>query len=157
MQFTCKLDSPLWKTRNSFFDDDELDVIIPQLKEALEQLKPLEKNIKKYFLLDNIPSTGMLKVTQKTLDNGGFFRWLSPTWRKARKQIMVLSTKPKIKHKKLQSYLKYLIIYSELKAKLEAEKNSNYCLVITFVEFKRLLMKLKNYEHGTNLLGNIMA
>ena len=122
VQFTCQLESTLWKKRSSLFDDDELDVIIPQLKKALEQLKPLEEKLKKYFLLDNIPIIGTLKIVQKTLDNGGFFRWLSPAWRKARKQIMVLSAKPKIKHKKLQSYLKCLIIYSELKAKLEAEK-----------------------------------
>jgi very-short-patch-repair endonuclease len=122
VKLTCQLESPLWKKRNSLFDEDELDIIIPLLKEYLETLKPLEGNLKKYFLLDNIPFTDLLKVTQKTLDNGGFFKWLSPTWRKARKQIMALSAKPKIKHKKLQSYLKYLIIYSELKIKLEAEK-----------------------------------
>lgn len=122
VQFACELDSTLWKKRNSLFDEDELDVITPQLKSYLKQLKPLDEKLKKYFLLESIPFTGMLKVTQKTLDDGGFFSWLSPTWRKARKQIMALSANPKVKYKKLEEYLNDLVLYSEIKTKLEAEK-----------------------------------
>ena len=122
VKFTSQLDHSLLKKRNELFDDDELDNVLPRLKNYLDQLVPLNNELKQYFILDEIPGVDDLKATQDTLNTSGVFRWFKPSWRRSKKQLKSLSLKRKIKYEKLLEHLNELVVYSEVRENFEADK-----------------------------------
>jgi very-short-patch-repair endonuclease/DNA polymerase III delta prime subunit len=94
-----------WKFRDELFDNEELDELLPKLREELEQLHTLHDELKGIFSLDNLPGQLELHQLKETLDAGGIFRWFKGSWRSARKQVLGHSAGKQIKFSALQPLL----------------------------------------------------
>ncbi|WP_404360403.1 DUF4011 domain-containing anti-phage protein Hhe [Methylotuvimicrobium sp. KM1] len=122
LKLTCQLPVTLWKKRDECFDDEELDEVIPVLTNYLDVLVPIHEQINESVSLDKLPSAVELKELQEDFNNGGFFKWFKPSWRKAKKGLKRLAAKPKVKFKKIQSHLDAIVLYAETNEQMEADK-----------------------------------
>ncbi|MDO9567219.1 MAG: DUF4011 domain-containing protein [Candidatus Desulfaltia sp.] len=86
-----------WKLRDELFDNDELDDLLPKLRNELEQLHTLQDKLQGVFSLDNLPSHDELRQLKGVLDSGGTFRWFKSCWRSARKQLLSYAAGNQIK------------------------------------------------------------
>lgn len=116
-----------WKHRNKLFDDEELDELLPQLRDEIDVLQNLRGLVYDIFALDELPSESEIYQLKNTLDTGGPFKWFKGGWRAARKQIMSLAANSQIKFPSLQPLLGELADYSGKHQKLK--ENKNYCEV----------------------------
>jgi hypothetical protein len=95
-----------WKLRDELFDNEEMDVLLPQLRNDLEKLYSLRNELQDVFLLDALPNQNELKIIRETLDAGGIFHWFKSGWRKARKQVLNLAVSNKVGFSKSYPLLK---------------------------------------------------
>lgn len=94
-----------WMLRDKLFDNDELDELLPKMRDELEQLHALHNELQGVFSLDSLPSQDELRQLKGTLDAGGAFRWFKSSWRTARKQVLSHAAGNQIRFSALQSLL----------------------------------------------------
>ena len=88
-----KLPASLWRHRDSKFDNSDLDSLIEVLAHSLKDITPVHTKLKDEVSLDKLPNVETLKNYQSTLENAGFFKWLSSDWRQTRNSVLSLSKK----------------------------------------------------------------
>lgn len=118
------LNPSYWKQRDEIFDNEELDEMLPKLRQDLEHLLAQHDDLHAVFRLDDIPNVDKLQQLKATLDAGGTFCWLNGGWRAARKQVLSYVSTPKIKLSKVQPLLNELAEFSDHRHKLE--ENTRY-------------------------------
>ncbi|MFC0819618.1 DUF4011 domain-containing anti-phage protein Hhe [Moraxella marmotae] len=108
-----QLPSNLWQHRDEIFDNPDLDSVLAQLVGVLKTLTPLHQKLSPIFHLGSLPDAADLQDHLSVLENGGFFKIFSSTWRTAKKALVSLAcqTKPNIKN--LQAALPDLINYKQ--------------------------------------------
>ena len=97
--------SRLWELRAELFDNEELDELLPKLREDLEQLYALRNELRGVFRLDSLPSQDELWRLKEALDAGGVLRWFKGSWRRARKQVVGCAAGNQITFSKLRALL----------------------------------------------------
>jgi len=105
------LPQELWRHRDDLFDNPDLDDLLAQLTQRLRDLTPKHQEIIEYFSIHRLPDSEMLRKYYSHIENAGFFKIFSSEWRKARRLILALSSKPKPDKKQLLSLLPTLIDY----------------------------------------------
>jgi len=113
VDLVADLEPPHWKLRDELFDNEELDELLPKLREELEQLRVLHDELQDVFSLDGLPSQKELWQLKKILDAGGAFRWFKGNWRAARKQLLSHAANNQTKFATLQSLLEKAAAFSD--------------------------------------------
>lgn len=116
-----ELDVSLINRRNSLFDNDELDIALPELTDIVEEIKPLYHSLEPIFQLDKLPSLAELKAISLALKNTGVLSWFKGDWRIARTKLFTIAVSLKPKVRILYPHLKSLIRYKELVDILEKD------------------------------------
>lgn len=119
VDLVASLDFRHWTLRDERFDNEELDDLLPNLRNDLERLYTLRDELQCVFCLDPLPSQSDLKLIRETLDSGGVFRWFKGSWRAARKQILGLAMDNQVRFSKLYSLLKKLEEFSRRRQQLD--------------------------------------
>ena len=157
IEIISSLPSSYWQYRNILFDNEELDILLPQLRKDIEELKELQAKLQDFFILDELPSYSDILKLKSTLVAGGLFRWFKGTWKAARKQLLSFVINPQIKLSIIESRLGEL---AEFSAKYQAFENNIYYkqnLGDTFqgletdvvaLEYLRAWYKLVRKEYG---------
>jgi very-short-patch-repair endonuclease/DNA polymerase III delta prime subunit len=113
-----------WKHRDELFDNEELDEILPRLRIELLELRKLQDEVQKFFVLDRIPEENEIRRLSAILAEGGIFRWFNGEWRKARKELLSHAANPQVKFPDMLGALNEL---AELSGKLaRLEQNALY-------------------------------
>jgi len=118
------LNPSYWKLRDERFDNEELDELLPKLRDELDQLHALYDELQAMFRLSALPSQNELRRIRETIDAGGVFRWFKGSWRVARKQVLGLAAGNKIGLSKLSPLLEKAEEFS--RRRQELDENSHY-------------------------------
>ena len=87
IEIIASLDPVLWKYRDQCFDNEELDALLPKLRKELEKMW-FQKTLQEVLPPENLPDDiKELRKMLSALNTGGVFRFLSPSFWKARKQL----------------------------------------------------------------------
>ncbi|MDO9069015.1 MAG: hypothetical protein Q7W05_11240, partial [Deltaproteobacteria bacterium] len=105
VDLVASLNPSYWKLRDDRFDNEELDVLLPKLRDELEQLHALHDELQGVFRLDALPTQNELRRIRETVDSGGTFRWFKGSWRKARKQVLNFAANNQTRFSKLYPLL----------------------------------------------------
>lgn len=119
------LPSDLWKYRDDIFDNQDLDNLIPLLKQRLDFIAPYFSILKDEVAFERVGSSGVLKDYQSTLENGGLFKWFSSDWRAARKAVLGLSLKTNPNKKAFLGLLPEIITFTEEQEKIARINKEN--------------------------------
>lgn len=107
------LPTDLWRYRDDIFDNEDLDKLIPLLKNRLDFIAPYFSMLKDEVAFERVGSSGVLKDYRTTLENGGLFKWFSSDWRAARKAVLGLSLKTNPNKKTFLGLLPEIITFTE--------------------------------------------
>ncbi len=102
IELICNLDSSYWQYRDELFDNEELDELLPKLRNDLKELKDLHEVVHRIFSLEALPSESEINQLKSTLSAGGTFRWFKSTWRSARKRVLGYAANPNVKFSSLE-------------------------------------------------------
>lgn len=124
LKLVDSLDVALVNRRNSLFDNDDLDVALPELATVIQEMKPLHETLDSVFRLDQLPPVAELKEMYLALESTNLFSWFKGEWRAARGKLFPIAICLKPKLSLLLPHLKNLIRYKELSDTLD--KNNRY-------------------------------
>lgn len=113
------LNPSYWKLRDELFDNEELDELLPKLRDELEQLHALHDELQGVFSLDALPGQDELRQLKETLAAGGAFRWFKISWRTERKQVLGYAAGNQIKFSVLQPLLEKAAEFAGRRYKLD--------------------------------------
>ncbi len=102
-----------WKSRNEMFDNEEMDVLLPNLNEDYKEILTQYKEIKSTFNIKKLPTHEELIRLSKTLESGGVSCWLKSSWRSARKRVLSLASNEHIRLKEIQPLLLTAALFSD--------------------------------------------
>lgn len=119
IELVASLNPSYWKYRNVLFDNEELDELLPKLREDIEELIRLQNIINEAFFLDKIPDEDEIRQLGSILAAGGAFRWFKRKWRKARKQLLSYSANPEVKFACMLALLEEVTSFAGKLAKLK--------------------------------------
>ena len=88
IKIIASLDPVLWEYTNPCFDNKELDALLPKLRKELEKMW-FQKIPQEMLPPENLPDDiNELRKMLSALNTGGVFRFLSPSFWKARKRLL---------------------------------------------------------------------
>jgi len=119
IELISTLNPAYWKHRDELFDNEELDELLPVLRNEIDELRTLHDSVHGVFSLDTMPSESEIKKLQKVLAAGGLFKWLKSDWRAAHKQVMGYAASAQVKFPRLMPLLDDLSEFSSKQEKLE--------------------------------------
>jgi very-short-patch-repair endonuclease len=157
-----------WKYRNTAFDSVETDETIAEISAELARMTALHSQVSEKFDLNEVSSSGNLRAHERTLVNGGVFKWLSGEWRAARAAVLAFA-RPDAKKTALAG-LGDLAQYVECAERLRAIGQRNPVLAphlngvetpIDALQTVRQWQKKVRSEYGTNFgdrvaVGNVL-
>lgn len=94
-----------WKLRSEALDNDELDELLPRLRDDLEALLELRESLVSVFAADKLPDETTLSDLGARLDSGGLFRWFKRDWREAKAALLNYAARPNVKLPLLREHL----------------------------------------------------
>lgn len=109
----------LWRLRHNRFDNDELDPVLPILRGELETLQVLREELAGIYHLESLTNTAVLEKLRVTLNAGGAFRWLKPSWRAARKTLVSHAANAQVKLADMIRLLEKAALFSEKRQQFE--------------------------------------
>lgn len=107
--FIRQLPAELWQYRRDIFDNPDIDVFLEKLQSA----QSLHKKLSALFYLEQSPDDNALRGYFNILDNGAFFRRLSPQWRTTRKEVAVFTRSAKPDWSEITASLPEVIRYRQ--------------------------------------------
>ncbi len=119
LNLTSELPGDLISERNAFFDNDKLDVVLPEFAEGIDKLARLEQSVSQYFKIEELPEANVLNQYYDQLNNSSIFSWFNSSWRNARTTIKKLSVKSSFSHSKILPHLSKAIAYKILQRQIE--------------------------------------
>ena len=119
ISFVNSLNPSYWRYRDELFDNEELDDLLPKLRDDLEKLHALHVALENIFKLDVLPGQNELHQLKGTLDSGGIFCWFKGSWRAARKQVLCYAAHKQNKFSTLYTALKESAEYAGRRYKIE--------------------------------------
>ncbi|MFC1577653.1 DUF4011 domain-containing anti-phage protein Hhe [Thermodesulfobacteriota bacterium] len=102
-----------WKLRDSLFDNDELDQILPRMRKELETLLTMQEELIKVYSIDGLPNYVVLRDLQNILTASGALRWFKSDWRKARKRLLGYAINHSVKSKEMMVLLDKAILFAK--------------------------------------------
>lgn len=118
LKYISALPIDLWRYRDPIYENPDIDYYLDQLTQQLPTLIQLHKKLNPLFNLQNLPSIEKLKDLHKTIELGGFTKWLSSDWRTARNTVTSLGKTIKPDCTQLITLLPELIQFSEKQEKI---------------------------------------
>ena len=113
-----------WKLRDERFDNDEMDELLPLLREDLTNLLLIQNDILGVFKIQDLPNSDELMQLKETVEKGGFFRGLKPKWRAAKTKVLALADNETVSFQQMKSLLEKAAMFSDQLYKIE--DNSRY-------------------------------
>ncbi|MCG8550680.1 MAG: AAA domain-containing protein [Desulfobacterales bacterium] len=113
-----------WKIRDERFDNDEMDELLPDLREDLTNLLLMYNEIFRVFKVGELPEHEELLQLKTTIERGGLFRWFKSDWRAAKKRMLSLACDDQVTFKQMKAMLGKATQFSEQLRKIE--NNSKY-------------------------------
>ncbi len=113
-----------WKLRDERFDNEEMDELLPSLRNELNRLHALRDELSSVFRLDSLPEHSELRRIREDIDAGGFFRWCNSSWRSARKEALNLAEDKSIRLARLRSLIEKAEDFLAMRRKFE--ENNHY-------------------------------
>lgn len=113
------LKASYWKHRNDNFDNEEMDELLPKLREDLTNLLALQSEIIGVFKIDNLPSNVELSELKNVLEEGGLFCLLKSSWRLAKKRVLSFAANSQIRLAEMKPLLERAAIFSDQLYKIE--------------------------------------
>lgn len=108
---TLKL--PYLKYRDNLFDNNELDVILPDLRKELEALLSQSQSLEKVFDIDKLPSARKLSSLNEILLDDSVFRWFKQSWWSARNNALEYANSKHVKFSNIRLALSDAIEFME--------------------------------------------
>ncbi|MBT4337030.1 MAG: DUF4011 domain-containing protein [Bacteroidetes bacterium] len=105
LDMVSNLKSSYWKLRDDLYDDDQLDDIIPKIRQELMNLQTLHDELEVSINLNALPNSDELILIINTLNSGGILRWLKGNWRKSRKQALSYAKNIQTKYSEIEPLL----------------------------------------------------
>lgn len=91
IQSVITLDQKEWGNRDDSFDNDDLDLVLPEITEKLDALSSDLNRAGKHFNIDKLLEAENLEEIHSTIKAGGLLRWFKSRWRQAKKDLISLS------------------------------------------------------------------
>ncbi len=111
LRLAKQLPSELWRQRDPLYDAPQLDSFLVKMSEIFRILKPLHQELGEHFDLARLPLPATLTDWRDRLANTGFFSFLSPGWRNARKGLLALANSAEPNETELVALLQKLVVY----------------------------------------------
>ncbi len=111
IDIVATLNPSCWKLRDKLFDNDELDQVLPEIRQDLDNLYTLRDELRRIYNIDKLPDASALEEIRSLLASGGVFRWFKGSWRSARKNLLACSSNPQIKFSEMNLYLDKAIVF----------------------------------------------
>ncbi len=108
---TLKL--PYLKYRDNLFDNNELDALLPDLKNELETLLSQRESLEKVFDIDKLPNAKQLSSLNEILLDDSAFRWLKQSWWSARNNALEYANSKHVKFSNIKLTLGDAIEFME--------------------------------------------
>jgi hypothetical protein len=115
LDLVSNLNPAYWKHRDELFDDEQLDDLIPRIREELTSLKILHTELDSVIKLDNLNEGDEISQLINTLNSGGIFRWLKGSWRKARLQAISFAKNSQIKFSDIEPLLQKVAEFAKMR------------------------------------------
>lgn len=113
IETVARLAAAHWKERNDAFDNDELDELLPAIRDDLEKLHGLRDQISGALATDLLPAATELRQLEQTLARSGPFSWFNRSWRAARKQALRYAVTPQVRFSVLQPLITQAAEFAE--------------------------------------------
>ncbi len=122
------LEPGLWKQRSDYFDNDELDEVLPKLRGQIDHARSLNREIKGTYSVSELPRKADLSHIQTVMQKAGIFRWLSSEWRKANRTLETCVAGPSVNRKSQIALLDKAVDYAATKERVENSRKYRNCL-----------------------------
>ena len=103
----------LLKIRNEIFDESNIDQFILEFEPVFIQLQKNYLDCKEIYNIDNLPDLNDLEVNYKNVCIGGFFKYFTRRWWKARKFITGMSKNENTPFGEIQNNFSKLIDFRQ--------------------------------------------
>ncbi|MCC5880056.1 MAG: DUF4011 domain-containing protein [Idiomarina sp.] len=157
--------------RSEYFENPDLDALLPELKQSLSLLNPLREQLKPYFDIEKLGSPTKLEAIQVEIDKTSLFCWTASSWWIARSELRLLALNNTTKLKDLKLRLPQAIQFAKELTKLRNNIEYEQCLEKLYKELDtdieglvsvRSWYKQIREEFGTGLgrraaLGNALV
>ncbi len=120
------LPQELIKHRSEFFDEDELNTVLPKLEQQLITLLPQREYLSSIYRLSYLPELNVLLSLRDEIKRSGIFKWFDSKWRQSRTMLKSLAQSTDIKIKQLIQQFDQLVIYAEGVQQLKSENYDQY-------------------------------
>ncbi len=115
----------LWRHRDGRFDDVDMDALLEQLAPQLEKLRRLRGELEATFDLTDLPFVEHIERDVRCMRSGGVLRWLSGSWRAARRSILSLAHADKPSRRRALDEVDRLIEYARGLATIDGLHEAN--------------------------------
>ncbi|MBT4328726.1 MAG: DUF4011 domain-containing protein [Gammaproteobacteria bacterium] len=116
LQVAGALDQKLWGSRDELFDNDDIDLVLPEIKERLEKHSEEIAKTEEQFEIERLLEESDIEGINEVIEEAGLFRWFSSDWRKTKKTLLSLGKARKPDFKKLKAGLSNAIeVANEIK------------------------------------------
>jgi len=122
INLVSSLKASYWRHRNENFDNEEMDELLPKLREELTNLLALQSEILGTFKIDNLPNQSELLELKRILEEGGLFCFLKSSWRSAKKRVLSFAANGQIKLSEMKPLLEKAAMFSDQLTKIENSK-----------------------------------
>lgn len=117
--FISSLNPAHWKLRSDALDNDELDDLLPRLRNDLAELCALRDSLTGVFSVEKLSDEATLRDLGARLDAGGLFSWFKRDWREAKAALLDCAARPTVKLPQLREHLDKAAAFARDFAKLE--------------------------------------
>lgn len=157
--------------RSEYFENPDLDELLPELSERLEFLTSMREQLKPYFDIEKLNSPDKLEAIQAEIGETSLFSWTSSSWWGARLELRLLASNDMTKFKDLKDRLPQAIQFAQGYTQLSNNIEYDQCLEEHYKELDtdlEALVSLRTWykrireEFGTGLgrraaLGNALV
>ena len=123
IDLVISLDLKYWELRNERFHNEELDDLLPDLREKLDQLCALHDELNGLFDLAALPNQNELRRIREAINAGGVLYWFKGSWRKARQKVIDLAANDHIRFSKLPPLLEKAEDFARRRQELNENKH----------------------------------
>lgn len=96
---------PYLKYRDTLFDNNELDALLPEIRDRLETLLSQRQSLEAVFDIDKLPDERQLTFLNQVLQDESPFRWLKKGWWSARSALLGYANSENIKFSSVKAAL----------------------------------------------------
>lgn len=122
IELIASLNPAYWRHRDDVFDNEELDELLPRLRDDLEAIRAMHDRLDGTYALHDLPDEQSLRTLAATVAGGGILKWAKSEWRAARKKVLGLAASHQAKLPELVESLDDLAVLAATQAQFETNE-----------------------------------